>query len=115
MEIEVLNVEDVVWSHFTVYGQQGVDHEKKEEDAQRSMVDATKNYSTEKHRFTQLVNLHGIIILHSNPPNREIRTKADGLNCYDDGDGGGKQPHLLRQFSDENATRDEAERQVDVE
>ena len=52
MEIEVLNVEDVVWSHFTVYDQQGVDHEKKEEDAQRrSIVDATKNYSTEKHRF----------------------------------------------------------------
>ena len=51
MEIKVLNVEDVVWSHFTVYGQQGVDHEKKEEDAQRSMVDATKNYSTEKHKF----------------------------------------------------------------
>ena len=49
MEIEVLNVEDVVWSHFTVHGQQGVDHEKKEEDAQRSMVDATNNYSTEKH------------------------------------------------------------------
>ena len=51
MEIEVLNVEDVVWSHFTVYDQQGVDHEKKEEDAQRSNVDATKNYSTEKQRF----------------------------------------------------------------
>ena len=51
MEIEVLNVEDVVRSHFTVYGQQGVDHEKKEEDAQRSMVNATKNCSTEKHRF----------------------------------------------------------------
>ena len=56
MEIEVLNVEDVVWSHFTVYDQQGVDHEKKEEDARwkeegGSMVDATKNYSTEKHKF----------------------------------------------------------------
>ena len=52
MEIEVLNVEDVVWFHFTVYGQQGVDHEKKEEDAQRwGIVDATNNYSTEKHKF----------------------------------------------------------------
>ena len=45
----------------------------------------------------------------------EIRTKANGLNCYDDGDGGGKQPHPLRQFSDEDATRGEAERYVDVE
>ena len=64
-----------------------------------------------------LVNLHWIIILHSNPPppDLEIRTKADGLNCYDDGDGGGKQPHPLRQFSDEDATRGEAERYVDVE
>ena len=50
MEIEVLNVGDVVWSHLTDYGHQGVDHEKKEEDAQR-IVEATKNCSTEKHRF----------------------------------------------------------------
>ena len=46
LKIEGLNVEDVVWSHFTVYGQQGGDHEKKEAEAERNMGDAKKNSYT---------------------------------------------------------------------